>query len=240
MKKIVMGILTGLLLTGMLTGCSLIPVKIQEGSVEESFSDMEVSGKESGTGYSQDAEGTVLYIAKLPEQYFITYEASDKDGVVTTVSKAVDADGNIYYKADEEYLFLREGENFILYQREGEAFIKQEDKKYQTVYVENLTERFENYVKKANLNTGGITKLIGEEEVAGCKCNIYEIVVKVFNFEQRYQFAVDQQNYICLSWKSIKNISGYDEMGDESFLCTRFDTEEIDLKKEFLTSENYN
>lgn len=234
MKKIVVGLLTGLLLAGALTGCSLTSVKIQEGNTVENYNDtVEISG-------SEPESDTVLYIAKLLKQYFITYEVSDEDGIVTVISKAVDADGNIYYKAGEEYLFLYEGENFILYQREGEAFVKQEDKKYQTVYVDNLTEEFENYVKKANLNTGGITKLVGEEEVAGRKCNIYEIVVKVLNFEQRYQFAIDQGNYICLSWKSVKNISGYGEAGDESFLCTRFDTEGIDLKKEFLTSENYN
>lgn len=55
----------------------------------------------------------MLYIAKLPKQYFITYEVSDENGTVKVISKAADTDGNIYYKADEEYLFLREGENFI-------------------------------------------------------------------------------------------------------------------------------
>lgn len=234
MKKIVMGILTGLLLTGMLTGCSLTPVKIQEGSAEESFSDMNVSGKESGTGHSQDAEGTVLYVAKLPKQYFITYEVSDKDGVVTTFSKAVDVNGNIYYKADEEYLFMRDGEIFSLYQRDGEQFTQQTDKKYQAGYVENLTKEFEEYVKRANLNTGGIAKFIEEGEVAGRKCNVYEIAVKVVNFEQIYRFAVDQDTYICLNWESEKNISGFEETGEGSFTCTRFETEGVDLEKEFL------
>lgn len=102
------------------------------------------------------------------------------------------SNGNIYYKADDEYLFMRDGEIFILYQRDGERFTQQTDKKHQAGYVENLTKEFEEYVRKANLNTGGIAKFIEEDEVAGHKCNVYEIAVKVVNFEQIYRFAVDQ------------------------------------------------
>lgn len=44
----------------------------------------------------------------------------------------------------------------------------------------------------------------GEDEVAGRKCNVYGIAVKVVNFEQIYRFAVDQDTYICLGWESEK------------------------------------
>lgn len=37
-----------------------------------------------------------------------------------------------------------------------------------------------------------------------------------------------------MDWQSEKNISGYKESGNDSFTCNRFDTEQIDLEKEFL------
>lgn len=37
--------------------------------------------------------------------------------------------------------------------------------KYQTVYVGNLTEEFENYVKKENLNTGELQNLWGRKKL---------------------------------------------------------------------------
>lgn len=235
MKKTVAGIIVSFLLSGVLVGCGFVPVKIQEGSINENYSDTEtVEKNEQEASSSQDSEGIVLYVAKLPKQYFITYEVANEDGVIETISKAVDKEGNIYYKADEEYLFLRDGENFILYQREGQKFVEQTDKKYQSSYVENLTGEFEDYVKKANLNTGGITKLVGEEEIVGRQCKVYEITVKIVNFEQNFQFAIDQETCICLSWESVKNISGYEEAGEENFRCIRFDTENINLEEELI------
>lgn len=49
---------------------------------------------------------------------------------------------NIYFKSDQEYLFLLEGKNYVLYQPENGTFIKQAGKKYQHTYIEALTEEF--------------------------------------------------------------------------------------------------
>lgn len=71
------------------------------------------------------------------------------------VSKAVDEAGNIYFKSDQEYLFLLEGKNYVLYQLENGTFIKQAGKKYQHTYIEALTEEFDKYVEKARLAVDG-------------------------------------------------------------------------------------
>lgn len=213
-KKITAGVLAGTLLALHLTGCSPLSVRVQEEVVS--------------------SEGAVNYVARLPEQYFISYEVAKENGVVETISKAVDAEGNVYYKDGEEYLFIKDGNNYVLYQWENGEPTEQKDKKYQSGYIDELTEDFDEYVQKSNLNTGGISEYIGEGVVAGRNCNLYSISVKVINFEQKYQFAVDQETYACLEWESEKNISGYEEAGDESFCCVRFDTEQMNLREAFL------
>lgn len=230
-----------LVLASLLTGCGIAPV-IREGKEETAisaestaeetvFSETETEAEPKET--AAEAKENVLYVAKLPETYFVTYEIANEDGVIETLSKAVDEEGNIYYQAEEEYLFLREGDTFILYQRDGENFVRQTDKKYQKSYVENLTKDFETCVNRANLNTGGIAEQLGEETIAGRQCMVYEIRVKVINFEQKYRFMIDQNTYACLKWESEKNISGYEEAGADSFTCVRFDTTGIDLEEKF-------
>ena len=84
-KKITAGVLAGTLLALHLTGCSPLSVRVQEEVVS--------------------SEEAVNYVARLPEQYFISYEVAKENGVVETISKAVDAEGNVYYKDGEENFF---------------------------------------------------------------------------------------------------------------------------------------
>lgn len=245
MKKFWTGALIAALLAGSLAGCG--SVKVQEGGTAVS-DETETSGNvpqeqtegTEETAVQQDTEETqnntvyTICVAKLPEQYFITYEIACEDGTIETISKARDQAGNIYYKADEEYLFIKDGSNYILYQPETGAFVPVEDKKYQSGFIDSLTKDFDEYVEKANVNADGAGHYAGESTVAGRTCSIYEISVTVVNFEQKYQFAIDQETYVCLEWNSEKNISGYETAGEGNFACTRFDTEGIDLESDFL------
>lgn len=212
MKKIIAGILSGGLLMCLLTGCS--PVKVQVGGNNDT-----AGGND--TKIETEAAPMVYHTVTLPSQYFITYEVSGEDGIVRTVSKAVDADGNIYYGADQEYLFLLEGKNYILYQPD---------------YIKKLTKDFGDYVEKAGLTFNQTPT--GQVTVVGRDCDVYAISIKFANYEQRYQYAFDQETYACLEVKSEKNISGFEKEGDDGFTCVRFDTEQIDLPKEFLESRS--
>lgn len=40
-----------------------------------------------------------------------------------------------------------------------------------------------------------------------------------------------------MKWESEKTISGYEEAGGESFICTRFDTEEIELETDLTVTK---
>ena len=54
----------------------------------------------------------------MPEQYRITYEVQRPgEESVTRVTKACDAEGNIYFSSGaKEILFLKEGEDYRLYE----------------------------------------------------------------------------------------------------------------------------
>ena len=229
------------LLMLFLTGCSPVAVRALEGndsagsSVSYRVSDAETKAVETGTdltGNGQKTAAIVYRAIKLPSQYFITYEVSGEDGIVKTVSKAVDDNGNIYYKSGQEYLFLQEGKNYVLYQREDGTFVKQDGDKYQKTYVDELTEDFNKYVEKGRLTADGSPN--GEVSIAGRSCDVYSITISFANFEQGYQYAVDQETNACLELLSEKTISGFKKEGEESFGCIRFDTGQIDLEKEFL------
>ena len=219
MRKIIVGILSGGLLMCLLTGC--IPVKVQVGGSPE---------------IETEANQIVYHTVTLPSQYFITYEVSGKDGIVRTISKAVDADGNIYYEADQEYLFLLKGKNYILYQPENGTFTRQGADKYQPDYVKKLTKDFVDYLEKARLTLDQTPT--GQVTVVGRNCDVYAISIKFANYEQRYQYAIDQETYACLEVMSEKNISGFEKEGDDGFTCVRFDTKQIDLPKEFLEDKS--
>lgn len=210
-----------------LTGCSPVTVEVQ--------------GENDMTGVSASKIETeevklVYHTVKLPSQYFITYEVSGEDGIVRAVSKAVDADGNIYYKAEQEYLFMLEGQNYVLYQPEHGAFVRQGTDKYQPDYVKETTKGFDEYVEKSRINLKNIPT--GQVSVAGRSCDIYSISIKFVNFEQRYQYAIDQETFACLEVKSEENISGFEKAGSGSFTCVRFDTDKIDLQKELLENKS--
>lgn len=173
---------------------------------------------------------------ELPDTYFISYEVSDSAGVVRTVSRARDAEGNIYYQTeDAEFLFLLENGNYVRYNGADGGFVRQDGEKYRLSYVEELTKDFDEYLDKAALTADGVSTLVGEEEIAGRTCNVYSVTVHFANFEQTFRYSIDQETGVCLRLESDKNISGVELDGEEGFSCVRFDTDQIDLKKEFAT-----
>lgn len=246
MRKALAGILAGTFLAVSLTGCVQARSGAGGNNTEMAKESVQQTETQEGTGQTQpqemSAEGQeqsaalVLHKVILPEEYFITYEVYDEDGVVRTVSKAADGEGNIYYQAEDgrEYLFIREGNTYVFYQNQNGEFVPNEREKYQLFWLEERMEGFDEYLKKAMLTVDQNTEPSGETEVAGRICDVYTISIRFVNFEQSYQIAVDRETHACLENKSEKNISGFHESGDDGFTCIRFDTEAVDLRKEFL------
>lgn len=235
MRKLIVLILSGVLLQVILTGCGAVRIQGGNENIETEISQrIEVTEIDKENRSVQEQKEPVIDGVTLPDQYFVSYEVADKDGVIKTISKSVDSQGNIYYENDQEYLFLLEGSNYILYQRENGTFVKKGDEKYRSDYVEELTKDFKEYVKKADLISGKSLYYVGENIIAGRNCDVYEISIVFVNFEQKFQYSIDKESNICLELKSEKNISGFEKAGDESFVCIRYDVEQIDLRTEFM------
>ena len=254
MKKYRQIMLAGLLFSVALMGCSAATGGKQgetedllESSVEASAQEqMETGSAGEATiletdmaadeaGKDQTASAVLSWReVELPDTYFISYEVSDSAGVVRTISRARDAEGNIYYRTGEaELLFLMENGSYVRYDRADGGFVRQDGEKYRLSYVEELTKDFDEYLDKASLMTGGVSTLAGEEEIAGQTCDVYSVTVQFANFEQTFRYSVDQETGVCMRQESDKNISGVELDGAEGFSCVRFDTEQIDLRKEF-------
>lgn len=256
MKKYRQIMLAGLLFSVALMGCSAATGGKQgetedllESSVEASAQEQMETGTageaailETDTvtvadeaGKDQTASAVLSWReVELPDTYFISYEVSDSAGVVRTVSRARDAEGNIYYQTEDlELLFLMENGSYVRYDRADGEFVRQDGEKYRLSYVEELTKDFDEYLDKAVLTADGVSTLAGEEKIAGQTCDVYSVTVQFANFEQTFRYSVDQETGVCLRLESDKNISGVELDGAEGFSCVRFDTEQIDLRKEF-------
>lgn len=224
MKNYKQIMLAGLLFSVALMGCSASAVQNQT-AVDEA-------------GKDQTASAVLFWReVELPVSYFISYEVSDSSGVVRTISRARDVEGNIYYQTENmELLFLMENGNYVRYNKVDGKFVRQDGEKYRLSYVEELTKDFDEYLDKAALTADGVSTLAGEEKIAGRTCDVYSVTVQFVNFEQTFRYSIDQETGVCLRLESEKNISGVEIDGEEGFSCERFDTEEIDLRKEFTTN----
>ena len=68
----------------------------------------------SSCGIADRVENAVTY----PAAYSLTYEITSAEGVISTVTKTVDANGNVYLKtAETEKLYLNDNGSYTLYER---------------------------------------------------------------------------------------------------------------------------
>ncbi len=216
MKKqnfIFLAVLVGVLLISF-AGCSVAPAGNADTNTSSETADTSASG----------ASESILNVVKMPEQYSITYEIESSEGVIYTIQKTKDADGNIYFRSsEEELLFLTDGNNYILYQSDGSGNFSADDRDalYNTTYVDTVTEKFMEYAEKSKKQFIPGMGSTEEQIVSGRKCAVYTVETGAANF-------VDKETGICLGWEEVKAISGHElETDDEVFRCTEFLTENI-------------
>lgn len=215
-------VLAGVLLISF-AGCSAPQAG---GSTASNSTQSEVTGSSTETGTD-----SIYSSIRLPEQYSITYEIETTEGIIHTVQKTKDADGNIYFRSSEdELLFLADGNNYTLYQPDENGDFSADDKDalYNTTYVDTVTEKFMEYAEKSQKQFTPGLESTGEQVVSGRECAVYKIETGAGNFSVTYQFYVDQETGICLGWEEGKEISGHElEADGEVFRCTEFLTENI-------------
>lgn len=225
MKKrslIFSAVLAGVLLISF-AGCSALQTG---GSTASNSTPSEVTGSSTKNGMD-----SVYNLIRLPEQYSITYEIETTEGIIHTVQKTKDADGNIYFRSSEdELLFLADGNDYILYQPDGRGSFSADnrDTLYNTDYVESATEKFMEYAEKSRKQFIPGMETTEEQIVSGRECAVYTVKTGAVNFSVTYQLYVDKETGICLGWEEEKAIGGYKlEADGEVFRCTEFLTEYI-------------
>ena len=68
----------------------------------------------SSCSIMKNLENAVIY----PESYSITYEVTTAEGIVKSLTKTVDANGNVYTNNGEnEQLFINQNGTYTLYER---------------------------------------------------------------------------------------------------------------------------
>lgn len=215
-------VLAGVLLISF-AGCSAPQTG---GSTASNSTQSEVTGSSTETGTD-----SIYSSICLPEQYSITYEIETTEGIIHTVQKTKDADGNIYFRSSEdELLFLADGGNYILYRpdEKGGFSADDQDALYNDTYVETATEEFMEYAGKSQKQFIPGMESTDEQMISGRDCDVYRIETGTGNFSVTYQFYVDEETGICLGWEEGKEISGYElEADGEVFRCTEFLTENI-------------
>lgn len=209
LKKILMGVIGGVIIPATLCGLTACSANISDNNIAE----------------------TVNNSVTYPEQYSITYEVEASTGVVRTITKTVDADGNVYFVSGEtEKLYIKDGESYEIYERDdnGVFTVTDEQTAYNRMYVDSDTAEFISYAEQSKKQFIPGMESIGEEEILGRTCLVYGVVLGNDNTGISYSFYVDKETGICLGFDSDKSAAGFELGTDgEVFICTEFITEDV-------------
>lgn len=181
----------------------------------------------SSCGIIDKVENAVTY----PDTYSITYEITSPDGLIHTVTKTVDADGNVYFKSkDSEKLFINDSGYYTLYEKGSEgAFLAVDDVKYTAEAVENEISLFDSYARMTTNKFIPTARCVGEQTVVDRVADTYKIGVNLFAVSFFHYYYVDQATGICLGVDVVNETFGNETKdNEETFVCTRFVTENIE------------
>jgi len=175
----------------------------------------------------EELENAVNY----PDAYSITYEITNADGTIHTITKTVDENGSVYIKtADTEKLFIKNDDSYTLYEKNTDGkFVAESDKKYTEKVVNETCAEFEKYADESKNKFMPTAKKDGEDELAGRKCEIYKLGVGTENNSAYYYYYVDIETGICLGVKVKQTALGNEiEHEGDSFICKEFITANIE------------
>lgn len=119
----------------------------------------------SAAGLEQAVEKAVEInqSVSFPDQYSITYQVLNSDGTITTVSKAKDTSGSIYYRSGEvEKLYVCVSSNhFNLYEKDdsGEFKLVSDWEGYTAVYIREETKPFTEYAETSKKKTCQLSEI---------------------------------------------------------------------------------
>lgn len=181
----------------------------------------------SSCGIIKKVENAVTY----PDAYSITYEVTTAEGLIHTLTKTVDANGNIYFKSiDSEKLFINNGGAYIVYAKSSDGtFTAVEGAKYTREAVEKELELFDSYAKQTTNKFIPTARKIVTKSIAGRTADVYKIGVNLLAVSFFHYYYVDQESGICLGVDVVNKTFGKEtKANEETFICVEFITENIE------------
>ena len=177
-------------------------------------------------GIMKDLNEAVTY----PESYTLTYEITSADGSITTATKTVDGNGNVYVKwQGEEKLYVLSDGSYTIYLKDGNGiFTASGEERLTKKAVEEATSDIKKYAEESKKQFMPTAKKDGTGEVVGRTCDVYKIGVGTENNSAFYYYYVDVQTGICLRLEVKHTALGQEvDHNTETFICTQFATENI-------------
>lgn len=167
---------------------------------------------------------------RYPDAYTLSYEVTDSEGTVTTVTKTVDANGNVYYKdATKEAVYILDGSSYVRYQKNAEGiFEKLSDSKLSKKAVEAETAGIDTYAQESKMQFMPTAKQESDAEMLGRTVHVYKLGVGSESTGSYHYYYVDKETGICLGIE-VKNAALGQQLPDdgESFICVVFETENV-------------
>ena len=169
--------------------------------------------------------GDLMGAVQYPEVYSLTYEVTSADGLIHTVTKTVDKNGNIYYRdADTEAVYLREGSGFAKYiKNDFGTFEKTSDVKLTESAVESETAGICTYAEKSLHKFMPTAGQEANVEMLGRVCEVYRLGVGTESNSSYTYYFVDAETGICLGTEVRNTALGTSVPHQgEGFICTEF------------------
>ncbi len=178
-------------------------------------------------GIIDKVETAVVY----PETYSITYEITTPEGLIHTINKTVDENGNVYFKSiDGESLFMKDTGAYVLYTKNSDgSFEAVEGAKYTREAVEKELASFDSYAKQTTNKFIPTARHTGETTIAERSADTYKIGVNLLAVSFHHLYHVDSETGICLGVEVVNKAFGVEtKANEETFVCVEFITENIE------------
>ena len=169
--------------------------------------------------------------AVYPETYSITYEITTSEGLIHTMTKTVDKNGNIYFKSiDGENLFINDNGAYVLYKKNSTgSFEAVEGARYTREAVEKELASFDSYAKQTTNKFIPTARHTGETTIVGRSADTYKIGVNLLAVSFHHLYHVDSETGICLGVDVVNKTFGNETAdNEETFVCVEFITENIE------------
>lgn len=181
----------------------------------------------SSCGIVNKVDNAVVY----PEAYSITYEITTPEGLIHTMTKTVDPNGNVYFKTTgEEQLFINGNGSYTLYEKNTDGvFAEIDGAKFTREAVENEVALFDQYAKQTTNKFIPTARRTGETTVAGRTGDTYKLGVNLLAASFFHLYTVDQETGVCLEVSVQNKALGKErEANEETFVCVEFITENVE------------